>query len=306
MSLLERARRGLTELPSNAEWAVSQVRGSTHSVGAVTEGAVSKARDQTRRFSEAAGDAVPFGGDSIELRMKRADDAAERAREAEEEAVEAAQEAKDRSDYVLEVTERGRARMKQVDRDAQRELARRIGQAEREAEELVKRERLAAAEDAERERQEAYEEVEAETEPAQRDAEEAKERAEALVRDARDAMLEAKRLAEEAAEAAHAAADEAQRNAQQLARDAEQQVRQAEAQVNRAETARGRSKATARRTAGDAGHVKANGDLREYKKSDLVELASTIGIEGRTRMAKSELITAIREASRASRSPSGA
>jgi len=119
-------------------------------------------------------------------------------------------------------------------------------------------------------------------------------------------MLEAKRLAEEAAEAAHAAADEAQRNAQQLARDAEQQVRQAEAQVNRAETARGRSKATARRTAGDAGHVKANGDLREYKKSDLVELASTIGIEGRTRMAKSELITAIREASRASRSPSGA
>src|SRR5690349_23022092 len=55
MSLLERARRGLTELPSNAEWAVSQVRGSTHSVGAVAEGAVSKARNQTRRFSEAAG-----------------------------------------------------------------------------------------------------------------------------------------------------------------------------------------------------------------------------------------------------------
>ena len=166
MSLLERARRGLTELPSNAEWAVSQVRGSTRSVGTAAEGALSKARDQGRRFSEAAGDAVPFGDDSIELRLKRAEDAAERAREAEQEAVEAAQEAKDRSDYAVEVTERGRARMKQVDRDAQRELARRIGQAEREAEELVKRERLAAAEDAERERQEAYEEVEAETEPA--------------------------------------------------------------------------------------------------------------------------------------------
>ena len=118
-------------------------------------------------------------------------------------------------------------------------------------------------------------------------------------------MLEAKRLAEEAAEAAHAAAEEAQRSAQQFARDAEQHVRQAEASVNRAESIRGRSKATARQTATDAGHVNTNGDLQDYTKSDLMELASTIGIGGRTRMAKKELITAIREASRASRSRSG-
>jgi hypothetical protein len=76
--------------------------------------------------------------------------------------------------------------------------------------------------------------------------------------------------------------------------------------VNRAESVRGRSKAAARQTATDVGHVKANGDLQDYKKSDLLELASTIGIEGRTRMAKKELITAIREASRASRARSGA
>src|SRR6185437_3812584 len=117
MSLLERARRGLTEMPSNAEWAISRVRASGLSVGAAAEGAASKARHQGRRLSEAAGDAVPFGEDSLQLRMKRAEDAAERAREAEEEAVQAAQEAKELSDHALEVTQRGRARIKQVDRD---------------------------------------------------------------------------------------------------------------------------------------------------------------------------------------------
>lgn len=119
-------------------------------------------------------------------------------------------------------------------------------------------------------------------------------------------MLEAKRLAEDAAEAAQLAAEEARRNAQEFARDAEQQARQAEVRVSRAEKVRGRSEATARATAAEAGRLKANGDLQEYTKSDLMELASTIGIEGRTRMAKTELITAIREASRASRSRSEA
>ena len=76
--------------------------------------------------------------------------------------------------------------------------------------------------------------------------------------------------------------------------------------MSRAEQLRGQSKATARQTAADSGHVETNGDLQEYRKSDLMELASTIGIEGRTKMAKDELITAIQAASRASRSRSGA
>jgi colicin import membrane protein len=113
-------------------------------------------------------------------------------------------------------------------------------------------------------------------------------------------------LAEEAAETAQVAAEEARRNAQAFARDAEQQARQAEVRVSRADRARGRAEATARQNAAATGHVKATGDLQDYTKSDLMELASTIGIDGRTRMAKGELITAIREASRASRSRSGA
>src|SRR6185503_12727166 len=116
-------------------------------------------------------------------------------------------------------------------------------------------------------------------------------------------------LAEKAAEAAHLAAEQAQRHAQQFAQEAEQQARKAEQQarhaqagVSRAEELRGASEdATVRLTAADTGHVETNGDLQEYTKSELMELASTIGIEGRTKMAKDELISAIR-ASRASRS----
>jgi hypothetical protein len=74
--------------------------------------------------------------------------------------------------------------------------------------------------------------------------------------------------------------------------------------VSRADELRDRSEAAARQTASDAGHVGANGDLKEYPKSDLMELASTIGIEGRTRMAKGELIAAIRSATRESRTRS--
>src|SRR3954454_5600581 len=101
MSLLKRAGRGLREMPSNAGWAVSQVRGSSRSWGAGEEGAV-------------------------QLQMKRAEDAGERAREAEEQAVQAAQEAEELSDYALEVTRQGRAHIKKVNRDTERELEQRI------------------------------------------------------------------------------------------------------------------------------------------------------------------------------------
>jgi len=304
MSLLERARRGLRDMPSNTSWVVSQLRGPSETIGAAADEAASKARDQGRRFSEAVMDAVPSGEDSIQLRMKRAEDAAERARDLEEQAVTAAQEAKERSDYALDVTQRGRAHVKEVNRNTLRVREQRIQQAEREAEELVRRERLAAEEDAERQRRGAYEEVEAETKDAQRAAEEAKERAEGLVGQAREAMQEAKRLADEAAEAARIAAEETQRHAQELARDAAQQARQAEARVDRAEELHGRWEATARQTAAESGRVWTNGDLGQYTKSELMELASSVGIEGRSKMPKNELIAAIRAASRESRTRS--
>jgi hypothetical protein len=293
MSLAERMGIGLREIPSNAAWVVSRLRGSTDAVGT----AAARAREQGLRLSEAVTDAVPVGQDSIQVRMKRAQDAADRAREAEERAVEAAQEAKERSDHALHVTERGRARVKEVNGETERELTRRIKQAERDAEALLRRERLAAQEEAEQRRQAVRAEVEEESERAQQEAEASQQRAEELVEEAREKVAEAKRLADESAEAAGAAADQARRHAQQLAREAEQPVREAAAQVGLAEELRERSAATARGTADEVDGAPTSEDLQSYKKSELVELASAIGIEGRTNMTKDELLEAIRKAS---------
>ena len=302
MSLLKRMRVGLREIPSNAAWLVSRRRSSMDAVGTAAEAAAVRARDQGLRLSEAVSDAVPVGEDSIQVQMKRAQAAADRAREAEERAVEAAQEAKARSDHALHVSERGRARVKEVHGETAREQERRIRQAEKDAEALLRRERLAAQEEVEQRRHAVHAEVEEESERAQREAEASQQRAAELVEDAREKVAEAKRLADESAEAASAAAEQAHRHAQQLARDAEQPAREAEAQVGLAEELRQRSAATSRRIADEGGDgAPMNEDLQEYKKSELVELASTIGIEGRTNMTKDELVAAIRKASRRTR-----
>src|SRR6188472_1960688 len=83
--VLERTRMGLREMPSNAVWLVSRV--------ARPAGAIGGARDKGRQVVAAVVDAAPLG-DSIEIRAKRARDAAERAQEAENRAVEAARESK--------------------------------------------------------------------------------------------------------------------------------------------------------------------------------------------------------------------
>jgi colicin import membrane protein len=283
MSVAERTLTGLREMPSNAGWLLS------------------RARDRRRKVSAAVVDAAPGGGDSLEIRMKRAREAAERAREAEERAAEAGREAKERSEYVRQVNERGRARLAEVDRETSRWIKQRIAEAQKAAEERVERERQGAEEEAQEEREEVYAEVEEETENAQAEAEEAQGRAEALVGDATSKLAEARRLAEEAAEVARAAAEEAQRQAKQLAAEAEQQASDAQAQVEAAEQLREQPKATAKDTARRLEGNGTNGDLESYNKPELMELAASIGIEGRTNMSKGELVEAIAKASRSKR-----
>src|ERR687897_1701642 len=93
MSVAERTWTGLREMPSNAAWLMS------------------RARDRRRKVSAAVVDAAPVGGDSVEIRMKRAREAAERAREAEERAVEAGRESKEGAEDARQGGERGRARV---------------------------------------------------------------------------------------------------------------------------------------------------------------------------------------------------
>jgi colicin import membrane protein len=294
MSLTERARTGLKDMPSNAAWVLSRALQPV-------ESAAAGARDQRRRVGAAVVDAAPVGGDSVEIRMERARDAAERASEAEDQALEAAQVSKELSEHARQVSERGRARKQEVDRETNRELKQRMAEAQRAADELVAREREAAEAEAEEQRQEVYAEVDEEIEEAQGDAEAARQRAEELVEEATEKLAEARRLADESAEAARAAAEDAQRRAQQLASEAEQQAGDAEARIATAEQIRDESKATAKQTVRKVDSGRANGGLQSYNKPKLLELAASIGIEGRTNMSKGELVNAITKASRTKR-----
>ena len=141
MSLSERTRTGLREMPSNAAWLLSRVLKPTDSVGGAAESATAAARDRGRRVRAAVADAAPVGGDSVDVRMRRARDAAERARDAEDRALEAARESKDSSDHARQVSERGRARLQEVDRETSRRVKQRIAEAQKAADESVQRER---------------------------------------------------------------------------------------------------------------------------------------------------------------------
>jgi hypothetical protein len=57
----------------------------------------------------------------------------------------------------------------------------------------------------------------------------------------------------------------------------------------------------AKSTAQELKRAPANGELESYNKPDLIDLASAMGIEGRTNMTKAELVDAIEKASRSQR-----
>src|SRR4029453_18540774 len=100
MSLSERTRTGLREMPSNAAWLLSRALKPAEVVGDAAHSATVEARDRSRRAGAAIIDAAPLGGDSVDMRMRRAKEAAERARETEQEAVHAAQVARDRAEHA--------------------------------------------------------------------------------------------------------------------------------------------------------------------------------------------------------------
>src|SRR4029450_12408828 len=189
--MFDRTRTGLREMPSNAVWLMSRAL----KPGEAIEDVASGARDQGRKMTAAVVDAAPVG-DSVDIRARRAHDAAERAREAEERAVEAARMSKERADRAREVSERGEAHIKEIERETTRQIKQRVAEAQNAAEEVVKLERRAPGAAAEEQRQEVEEEVENEIEEAESDAEASQRRAEELVEDATEALAEARWVAE--------------------------------------------------------------------------------------------------------------
>lgn len=300
MSLSERTRTGLREMPSNAAWLLSRALKPAEALGDAAESTTAQVRDRGRKVTAAVLDATPVGGDSVDVRLRRAREAAERAREAEEQAVAAAQESKERADNARRVNERGRARLADVERESARRVKQRVADAEKAAAEAVSRERQEARADAEAEQQAVQAEVDAERDDAEHEAETSRARAEELVTEATERLAEARRLADEATGAARAAAEEAHRQAQELADEAEQQAGETDARIEAAEHLRRTSEATVKPVARPPERQPANGQLETYSQPELIELASTIGIEGRATMTKNELIDAIKK-SRAER-----
>jgi chromosome segregation ATPase len=293
MLLLERALTGLREMPSNAAWLVSR---ALKPIDAVEEAAVS-VRDQGRKIEAAVVDSIPVRGDSVEIRIRRAQDAAERAQEAEDEARVAAQDAKADAERVKQISERGRTRLREIERHSDREVKQRVGEAQKAAEKFLRRERQAAEADAEEQQKKVAEEVEGEIADARRDAEQSRQDAEELVAEAADKLAEARRLAEEAAETARAAAEDAQRQAQELAGQAESQARVADTKLKTTEELRDQLVTSAKQTARALNQETTNG-LSSYSKAELVDLAAGMDIRGRSTMTKEELVAALKRASR--------
>lgn len=305
MSLSEVTLAGLRDMPSNAAWLLSRALKPAEVLGSAAESATSGARDRGRKVAAAVVDAAPLGGDSIEIRMRRAQEAGERARTAEERAVEAAQQSKARSDHAREVIERGRAQVKEVERESARQAKQRVAETQKAADQWVKEESRAAEAEAEEQRRQVRSEVDSQVEEVQRDADACQRQAEELIEDAAEKRAEARRLATEAAQAARVAAEEANRQAQHLAHEAEQQVGEATDRVKATEQLRERAQAGARRSTREPARNSANGDLQSYNKAELVKLASSVGVEQRSTMTKRELVHAIGVASRAKRQPRG-
>ncbi len=298
MSVAELARRGLREMPSNAAWLMSRALKPAEALGAAAEPLAAGARDRGRKVASAVVDAAPLGGDSVDIRMRRAREAAERAEEAEARAIEAARESTSRSDHARTVIERGRAQVKEVDREAARIVKQRVTEAHKATNEWIRRETEAAEADAEERRQAVRVDIEGQIEAAQREADACQQQAEELVEDAAERRAEARRLAGEAAQAARATAEAANRQAQELARQAALQSDEAMHRVEVSEQLRQDAQAPPARSAAHVGEGPSNGDLKAYTKPELVDLAAVIGIDHRTTMTKSELVDAITNASR--------
>ena len=165
---------------------------------------------------------------------------------------------------------------------------RRVAEARRRADALVAEEREAADADASRTLDEVAARNEAEREDAEREATEARERAEAEMAAAQEQLAEARALADEAAEAARSAADEAHRRARAMTEQAEAQSRAAEERAAEADQARGSVAVETAEFVRQAEKAPAVDDVADKTKPELLDLAASLDIEGRSAMTKGE------------------
>ena len=293
--LSSHATTGLTELPRNGAWVLSKVLGTP---GAVMESASSGATDGVRRFTATVADNVPGVHDSVEIRLRRAEVAVARARKAEQEALAEAQDASARADLAKSVADEGKQRIRDAAREGKQEVDRRTQQARDHYGQLIEQEREKASREVAARIDQLTEDVQHQVDSARQDAEDAAARAQARIDDAHRQMASARELAAAATAAAREVADRAHQQAQAIADEAEQRVGSAD---RRLKAARGTEDALAT-TAARAVRQEQTADvpekLTDYTKAELLDIAQPLDITGASRMPKSQLVRAIRTASR--------
>ena len=176
----------------------------------------------------------------------------------------------------------------------------RKAEAQREAQQMIEDRERATLEETGEAVGAVREQVQAEVHDAQEEAEEAQAQAEEAMEEATALLAEARRRAEEAKQAAIEAAEAAHRQAEQLTAEAEEQARGAEERIAVAEQIRQTSRESAKEVAREMQSSSSLGDLESHTKEELLDLAAGIDVPGRTRMSKSELITAIEKTRRGS------
>ncbi len=290
--LIHQAKIAVTEFPENTGWLMRRFL-----TPPPVERAASEARGGARRVSDSIADAVPFGPDSLDLRLHRAQQALEDAERAEERALRTTSEANDLAERVETVTADGRRRQQEAKAAADGETKRRVAEARRRAEAMIAEEQAAAEADAGKHLDEVAAQNDAEREEAERQAEDARQRAEAEMDAARAQLAEARALADQAAEAARSAADEAHRRARAMTEQAEAQSRAADERAAEADEARGSVALQTAEFVRQTEEAPAADDLTEKTKPELLDLAASLEIDGRSGMTKDDLVKAIRRSS---------
>ncbi|HCB07698.1 MAG TPA: hypothetical protein PLZ93_09285 [Nocardioides sp.] len=291
--------QGVKELPSNAAWLVSKAAGH-RGPASVTHGMTHGLADTARQAGVAVVDALPVGGDSIELRMQRARAAVADAQQAEDAAIQESIEAEHQAQEAERVAERCRAYVRDVESEQHESVEQCVEQARREADARIEATRRDAEAEAARVTAEARSEADATASRARDEADQAHARATERLEAAREKLEEARRLAEEAMRATKEAADEAYRQAQQVAADAEADARAADQRLAEAEGVRNEA---AERQGDVAQHLNGSGPggLGAMNKQQLLDLAATRGLEGRSTMTKAQLVKALDRRSTSSR-----
>jgi colicin import membrane protein len=300
--LRRKALEGLTELPSNAAWLLGKAfpdpdqppernrRSDNSTIGA-----------GVRRVRRAVTESMPLAPDTVEGRIKSAQEAVDATRRAEQDAVEAAEQAMAAAAAADDVAEAGKQRMKEAQQARDDEVAERVAQAQARADELVAEERAVAEEDADRGLDDVRREVDAENERAQQVAEQARAHAVAQVENAASQMVEARRLSDEAARAAQEAADRAHQEAEGLARRADHLADEAEDQLKTTSAISSDIRQTAAETVRAVRDRDELPELDEQTCAELQELAAGLGVEHRSHMRKAELVDAIKKSTASTR-----